>query len=289
MDAICGGSSLTIAAAWSPNSHGGLFPSAKEPWVYHFRLNHRGHLPIHVHVRKTFCQIVHQDFFVGGQRASPLLGRGWVFQERVLTPRTLFFAREEAVWECRQSTRCQCTADGIVRREHNLPQHVDVAQTGYVDLKSIVGTRFTNPAELWESIVEAYARLDITVPSDKLVALSGIAKHLQAQKPAIYGDYLAGLWSPWLNHGPFRLLWHVPGRCTPRSPAPSWRAPSWSWASIDAPIAFIDEISASYLAPTCSILNAECVPRPGHDAFGQLAAGTLRVRGYVVPLSLFRH
>ena len=34
--------------------------------------------------------------------ASPLGGRGWVLQERLLAPRTLNFGREQLFWECRE-------------------------------------------------------------------------------------------------------------------------------------------------------------------------------------------
>lgn len=34
--------------------------------------------------------------------ASPLNGRGWVLQGRLLAPRTLHFGREQLFWECRE-------------------------------------------------------------------------------------------------------------------------------------------------------------------------------------------
>ena len=37
--------------------------------------------------------------------ASPLNGRGWVLQERLLAPRTLHFGREQLFWERRE---CRC-------------------------------------------------------------------------------------------------------------------------------------------------------------------------------------
>lgn len=38
----------------------------------------------------------------------PLLTRGWVFQERVLSARTLHFCDQELVWECAETTTCEC-------------------------------------------------------------------------------------------------------------------------------------------------------------------------------------
>ena len=37
--------------------------------------------------------------------ASPLGGRGWALQERLLAPRTLHFGREQLFWECRGCRR----------------------------------------------------------------------------------------------------------------------------------------------------------------------------------------
>lgn len=34
----------------------------------------------------------------------PLLQRAWGFQERMLSPRVLHFAREELIWECQEAT-----------------------------------------------------------------------------------------------------------------------------------------------------------------------------------------
>ncbi|KAI0451343.1 heterokaryon incompatibility protein-domain-containing protein [Xylaria acuta] len=38
----------------------------------------------------------------------PLFNRGWCFQERLLAPRTLHFARDELFFQCRTEDRCEC-------------------------------------------------------------------------------------------------------------------------------------------------------------------------------------
>jgi hypothetical protein len=95
--------------------------------------------------------------------------------------------------------------------------------------------------ELWRRIVEVYTRTDFTNSEDKLIALSGMAK-LMAEKigsrrfPA---EYAAGLWK---LHIESQLLWQVEPvwrevdekfENLSTSPA-TYRAPSWSWASVDA-------------------------------------------------------
>jgi len=47
--------------------------------------------------------------------------------------------------------------------------------------------------ERWHAITEIYLRCNITVPEDKLPALSGIAKPFQE---ATRDVYLAGIWNP---------------------------------------------------------------------------------------------
>ena len=39
---------------------------------------------------------------------SPLMNRGWAYQERLLSRRILHFTQDELVWECRSSVTCEC-------------------------------------------------------------------------------------------------------------------------------------------------------------------------------------
>lgn len=84
----------------------------------------------------------------------------------------------------------------------------------------------------WPKMVEAYSRTGLTVPSDKLVALSGVASVFSQ---ALDEEYLAGLWRRNLG---IQILWQVgavsDGVRTRRSLI--YRAPPWSWASVDGPV-----------------------------------------------------
>lgn len=77
----------------------------------------------------------------------------------------------------------------------------------------------------WDNIVDAYTRASLSVQSDKLVALSGVAKEMEA---IMQDHYVAGMWFRRLEYG---LLWRVLGsrRCRPST----IRAPSRSWVSVD--------------------------------------------------------
>ncbi|KAJ9666654.1 hypothetical protein H2201_003313 [Coniosporium apollinis] len=69
--------------------------------------------------------------------------------------------------------------------------------------------------------------MKLTKPEDKLIALAGIVAVFQR----FLGEYLAGIWRNWL---PMDLLWCTRWKAWSR--AEKFRAPSWSWASIDGPI-----------------------------------------------------
>jgi hypothetical protein len=108
---------------------------------------------------------------------------------------------------------------------------------------------------LWSRLLEKYCKTKLTAGSDKLVAMAGLVKHFQA---FLDDDCISGLWRSIL---PSQLLWMVDDGeeiatfvhpdivkkelergmgddtmvINATRPA-AWRAPTWSWASIDGSI-----------------------------------------------------
>lgn len=76
-------------------------------------------------------------------------------------------------------------------------------------------------------VVEHYSKTKLTYGSDRLPALSGIAAR---QQRVTRDQYLAGMWKESLIT---QLSWEVLGK---KSRRPEWRAPTWSWASIDGDV-----------------------------------------------------
>jgi hypothetical protein len=103
------------------------------------------------------------------------------------------------------------------------------------DTLPMIGIDDPNMYERWNRIVEIYSKTQLTNASDKLIALSGIAKMMFDQ---IRGQYVAGMWLRYLE---CQLLWRVDpvyenGRFYSESRRPpSYRAPTFSWAAVDAP------------------------------------------------------
>ena len=92
------------------------------------------------------------------------------------------------------------------------------------------------------------------------MAISGVAMCLHEK----FGhDYIAGLWRPELE---WQLMWSV-NSCGRRSVL--YRAPSWSWASIDGEIILGSDDDDIYLQTCVEILDT-CIFPIAADPFGQL-------------------
>jgi hypothetical protein len=168
---------------------------------------------------------------------DPLDSRAWAFQERLLSRRLLDFRSTGQYWFCDEheaamSNGATGAATGRTDRFDNIRKLFQGRMGPVQDKLKLV--------RYWHSIVEKFTQCHLTVPEDKLPAITGIAKefniHLGGQEP-----YCAGLWKFAL---PYDLLWIPEGTPIPRPRPLEARAPTWSWASIDGGISF--RISARY-------------------------------------------
>jgi hypothetical protein len=142
------------------------------------------------------------------------------------------------------------------------------------------------PLWSWSDQVEAYTRCGLTHKADKLPALSGLARDIQLRSTtddsyAALEDYVAGLWT---NKLPSQLLWKTKmTHGTARSK--EYRAPSWSWASIEG------EIGCSYNSEIESdealviIEEATTIPK-SEDAYGELRDGHMIATGLLCGIHL---
>lgn len=210
----------------------------------------------------------------------PLMARAWVYQERLLAPRTLYFG-EELSWGCREASTCECSGGSHQNRYgHSMALLPDL---------SIEKLHMQ-----WQNMVEEFTWLQLSFEEDRLPAFSGLA---QRYHPHLKSKYLAGLWRENLVA---YLMWFAYPQCgieaKPYSTnRPSkWRAPSWSWASIEGPILFskdyhISEAEAcagsftslgEIMSVAClvEIISAEC-SASSLDPMGTVANGRLVIKG----------
>jgi hypothetical protein len=204
---------------------------------------------------------------------SPLSTRGWAFQETLLATRYVQFRSQKLIWECKSALWCDC---GAVSRPSQ--QRETVSKKAFY--KSLSSSGQFELFSLWSRIVNAYAVKALANGSDVLPALSGLAKRFQKSNG---GSYLAGLWEADL---PLCLLWEAHA-----AKASPYRAPSWSWASMDTSIPGASLLTESTFdgktsVPTTVLATVESVSciSDSTDPTGHIAAGYLTITGKVLDI-----
>lgn len=258
----------TIAASAAVDERGGLFRQRDESSI---RPGFAA-MPSGANPETRYFHIVERDYWERTINTGPLHRRGWVFQERHLSCRVLYFAQKEILFECLECAKCETYPDGMPNyaSEKNLNSlwntKVEHASSPSVHISSI-----SNPVYLlWRNMVQHYSSCALTKAEDRLPAFAGVAKIFQE----VTGDeYLAGLWRSRFLDG---LDWRV------REPRPdrtsSCRAPSWSWASVDGPLKpWIAGAGAKHLV---KLLDVKVTPR-GSDPTGAILSGSVTLQGIV--------
>ncbi|KAH8646485.1 heterokaryon incompatibility protein-domain-containing protein, partial [Tricladium varicosporioides] len=167
---------------------------------------------------------------------SPLQKRAWTLQERELSPKILHFTYGKILWQCKRvridpgnGSYNQGDWNGCRYRAFDKPS----TSWKYGTVADRLG--------VWSKIVEDYSSRSLTVWSDRLPALSGLAKELELLTKC---EYVAGLWRTDILMG---LLWEVqlPIKDTfdaievdNRESSSPETAPSWSWASCPYPVTY---------------------------------------------------
>lgn len=196
-------------------------------------------------------------------RHTPFFKRGWIFQERMLAPRVIYFAEEQVFWECYQELKCEAFPTGIPFAgsfKALLPENLTNLSTWSWG-ECVPCTMFRQ----WNRVVQGYSDSQFTFINDKLPAFMGIASYFE---PLMGADYAFGMWSVDLER---QLGFSVERPVMKRSL--DYRAPSWSWASLDSPVHFADLLSEA-ISKTFMHVQFE------QDGLSQ---GLLHVQGVLTP------
>ncbi|RSM07414.1 hypothetical protein CEP52_005248 [Fusarium oligoseptatum] len=202
-------------------------------------------------------------------RNSPLRRRAWVLQESYISNRILFLADTQLWWECREALCCESWPVGI-------PKEVTEETTEYQGKKK--GYDVQQFHSLWYNLLEEYTRCRLTNFSDKLIATAGLASHLQ---PSIGNDeYVAGLWRSQLPHA---LCWGNRSKPIEGFRPSQYRAPSWSWASLEG-VKFLQAYNPDHsVTDMCQILKIHLVTA-GTNPYGDLKGGYMLLCGRLFPV-----
>jgi hypothetical protein len=266
---VYGGAWLTVAASWGDSMHAGLFKN--RPRNYEDDSVDIGLQSLTDATRKGTIKLVPKHSSPIDSTIEPLYRRGWALQERILSKRVLICNRDQFAWEC----QCNCFTESGFRMEGIGAMRI--GRDFHENLESDDKT-FRNT---WQCIVTDYCAKTITNPSDKLPAIGGLAKAFHDLRPD--NSYLAGLWTEsllddllWVHKNINYLNQQSAVEIVRKKPT-KYRAPSWSWASVDGGVRwpFSDKNATGEYRAT---LIDHHISLKGSNTFGELEYAQLTLR-----------
>lgn len=202
----------------------------------------------------------------------PLSQRAWTLQETFLSPRTLDYQKMQLAWSCKTGK----ADENNFNIEHSSSSTgVDGDWTRLLINNDSADKLSPQVYASWYSMVGRYSNRSLTSEEDILPAISGLASRFQTLTGS---RYLAGLWEDDLSRG---LLWTVKGDI--RHGGQRYRAPSWSWASINLTSISYESGPKSDINPRSDWFRIESVRVgiPTKNPFGEVDGGALEVTGRV--------
>ena len=266
MSSIYSFSMLNIAATHGKNGLAGCFSQRDPSDIARTVTKPPDGLPGHIYEFMEKTEEVWQTCV----ESAPLYKRGWVFQERMLAPRTIYFCKTQLIWGCHEERKFE-GINGYIRERDNVAKiH-------------------------WDVMVERYSRCQLSHDEDKFVAISGLAR---VKQRFLQTPYIAGLWE---NDLPRNLLWKTnigPDNLAPSYPS-QYRPPSWSWAAING-VSLTNPLDSSKVHPGLpkksaarKMGNIENIVEVTNiyinnvnDPFGKIASGSITLNSGLTPLHL---
>ncbi|KAK3381792.1 heterokaryon incompatibility protein-domain-containing protein [Podospora didyma] len=229
-----------------------------------------------------FFSLHYKESWVSEVSSAPVNKRGWAFQERFSAPRILQFGRRQLLWECFEKDAAEVYPDGLplsLRKVNSDRFKCLDPEAIWADSTLQYGRLKPGSGEymIWSRIVNRYATCQLTFPRDKLIAISGLAKRVAS---ILQDNYVAGMWRRNLEN---ELLWAAADARQTSRPT-EYRAPTWSWTSVDGdihpgtprlepPLIQVEDCQLTYETP---------------DTTGGVTGGWLRLKGAVRGMKLVR-
>lgn len=283
----------TIIAATAAHCHAGFLHVRELPYTLELCVPYPGLDVKNGHLFLREYDLDHWTLY--DPLGDPVNHRAWTLEERLLSPRRLVYSKNHVRWLC-ETTELTNGGDLEDRKwpsttnrgdqMERLPPHLSPWTT-----TSSIGEDATSQRRdtwySWLNIVREYNLRSLTKSKDKLRAIGGIAELYYLKT----GDqYCAGLWRSYLAE---ELLWKVfDPRATFSSmviksrdpvmlfPRPNYRAPTWSWASVDGTAANYRALSRSpFVADVYEVIDCVVVPEKPNTSLTSVRSAVLTVRG----------
>ncbi|PVH70935.1 HET-domain-containing protein, partial [Cadophora sp. DSE1049] len=221
MKDVYNGAYCTISATCAQSTHGGFLqkrperrfigvdtitPSGKEARIY-------------------ICEAI--DNFEEEVEKAKLHKRGWIFQERALSRRTLHFAKNQAYLECGDGI-CSETMTKLFKRESFFFSDANFPEQALEFHKGM-------KIKYYETIYQKYSKLNFSNPEDRAVAMEGLeSKILEAYQSG-------GQFGLLHNHFERSIMWQRPGKDPMKLIEHSnmEKIPSLSWMKVKGAIKYL--------------------------------------------------
>jgi hypothetical protein len=227
------------------------------------------------------------------ERLEPVSRRAWTMQEQLLSQRTLTFTSYTMMWRCCAGTR---NFGDSLYFPHDLDQGYNDGDEKYsLNLQSLLlsereaRSHKDKALSCWLRLVTAYSLRSASLECDKLNAVAGIAS-----SPSFSGvlgpQYFAGIWQhnlarqlTWRTSGGYRTYFQKDTSI--RRPV-QYRAPSWSWASIEGGVVWFnfsfDNEDESAPEVVCEIAACSTAPKSAElNPFGEVLSAHLKLKAAV--------
>lgn len=229
----------------------------------------------------TPCIAFNSSFWGDNVEMAPLNLRGWVLQERILSKRVLHFGKTQLLWECRKLMAAETFPDGLLY-DRSWPMGIKCLEAELRDTHTERDSDFDPnylAHRLWTEIASTYSRCSLTKSEDKVLAITGLAKHMKGLAKDMY---VAGMWRKNLAS---ELAWRVRvDKSMKISRSDTYVAPTWSWLSCDMQVSFSP---ASEKGKRLNIKGVD-FEFATEDPFGQLLGGRLYLEGILRRIRIHR-
>ncbi|EGR50046.1 uncharacterized protein TRIREDRAFT_106171 [Trichoderma reesei QM6a] len=200
------------------------------------------------------------------RRVGPLYARHWCLQEALLGTRVMHFTSAGIMCDCKR---------------HNCSREYVTSYRRAEVFRGLPARQYLRDGlEMWLAAVQFHTSCYRLAGKDRLSAISALAA---MSEMGISDRYVAGLWWGGMTMG---LLWEVklrPGQTNTTKitmPYSVQKAPSFSWASVDAPVIFKDNRGWCFESEVV-VLEAGSLPKNANDPCGNVDGAFIRLEAYI--------
>jgi hypothetical protein len=283
MHQIYSGAYVTIAAARAEKATDGFLQSRQIAEIYGVVCQVKYRLSPAASAKSRRCFLSANCLW--GTNDDPIDKRGWTFQERYQSFRTLDFGSKQTIWRCPRGYKvdgCGPLDSGPTSEnrftgtiadspnEDNWNVLLSQGELGWAgDLNSFLGK--------WQLLVQDYSERKLSERTDRLPAFAAMAKAFGFFLGLKPDQYLAGIWEFDIC---MQLKWRK-GRDVSGIPRPDKDfKPTWSWAPFNGPVYF-SHPRLPQDVDTLKFINCKVCKTSPDITYGKVESAKLNVMGFL--------